>query len=464
MEAPGPGLFKTLRDLWDMRRDPIAPFVRRAARYGPITRARIPGINLYTVFRPQHVEHVLVANQDNYLKGPEYELMATSLGSGLVTSSGELWRKQRRLIQPLFAKRHLEPLAEQMTAAGASLLDDWDAREVRELDVAAAMMGLTLDVVGRALFGEAIFGETTRTIGVVMTDALHETTAASRSPIVWAAYALPGMTIARALRLRPLGQRRLRMRLAELDAIVATMIDGHRREPRDDLLSLLLESRDAETGEPMSDRQVRDEVVTFLAAGHETTASALSWMWWLLAGHPEARERMYAEVDGLLGGRTPTFADADRLPFTRAVVSETLRLYPPVWMVMRRAAAEDVIDGVRIPAGATVAVAIYLTHHDPDVWPEPEAFVPERFLGDHEHPRHALVPFSAGRRVCVGNTFALTEATLLAAMIAQRYVLDADPGRRVEREPLVTLRPRGGLPMHLRRRAALRTAPEPAHA
>jgi cytochrome P450 len=258
----------------------------------------------------------------------------------------------------------------------------------------------------------------------------------------------------RALRLRPIRQRRFRARIRELDELVAAMIASHRdRHGDDDLLTLLLGAREEDTGAPMSDRQIRDEVVTFLTAGHETTANALSWMWMLLSRHPEHRDRLEAEVDEVLAGRTPSFADADRLPFTRAVIQETLRLYPPVWIIGRRAVADDVIDGVRIPAGASVAVLIYLTHRDPDIWPNPEGFDPSRFLPDRAggRPRGAYVPFAAGRRVCVGNTFALTEATLLTAMIAQRYRLDLDPTERVEPEPLITLRP-SGLTMRLRPR------------
>lgn len=447
------------RQLWQLRSDPFWPWIEGMKTYGPITVTRLPGVRQFTVYRAQHAEHVLMANQDNYVKSDQYELMAAALGSGLVTSNGELWRRQRRLVQPMFAKRHIETFTGHMSASVVRLLDEWDAtvEDGGTVEVAEAMMGLTLDVVGRALFGADLTGPVRNTVRVVMHDTLSELQSAAYSPLTWMAYSMPGMTMQRALKLRPRKQRRFHARMRELDNIVSAMIESHRSGPQrgaDDLLTLLLEARDEETGEPMTDPQVRDEVVTFLAAGHETTANALSWMWVLLSRHPDARARLYAEIDELLGGATPTFADADRLLWTRAVFQETLRLYPPVWIVGRRALRDDVIDGVHIRAGANVAVLIYLTHRDPDVWPNPEGFDPSRFIPEEstDRPRCAYIPFTAGRRVCVGNTFALTEAVLLTAMIAQRYHLDLDPTERVETEPLLVLRPRGCVPMRIRRR------------
>jgi cytochrome P450 len=435
-----------LRNLWRLRRDPMWPWIEGIKTYGDIAVTRIPGVRQFTVYRPRHAEHVLVTNQDNYVKGSQYELFGMALGDGLVTSNGELWRRQRRLVQPLFAKRHIDTFAEHMTAAATQLFEQWaTVHDGGTVDVAEAMMGLTLDVVGRALFGSDLTGRVRDTIRVAMRDVLAELQAAAYSPLTWAAYSLPRVTMERALRLRPLRQRRFHARMGELDQIVAEMIENHRsgaQRGTDDLLTLLLDARDEETGAAMDDRQLRDEVITFLAAGHETTANALSWMWVLLSQHPDARARLCAEVDELLDGRIPTFEDADRLPWTRAVVHETLRLYPPVWIVGRRALHEDNIDGVSIPSGANVAVLIYLTHRDPNVWPNPEGFDPGRFLpGQPDRPRCAYIPFTAGRRICVGNTFALTEATLLTAMIAQHCTLDLDPTERVEPQPLLVLRP-----------------------
>jgi cytochrome P450 len=218
-----------------------------------------------------------------------------------------------------------------------------------------------------------------------------------------------------------------------------------------------MSARDEETGEPMSRTQVRDELMTFIAAGHETTANGLGWMWYLLSEHPAAREQLFAEVDDVLGGRPPGADAVDRLPWTTACFQEAMRLYPPVWHVQRRAEADDVVAGHPVPAGSVVLISTWTTHRDPAVWPNPAGFDPRRFLGDapKARPRHAYFPFGGGRRVCVGQGFAMTEAAILAAMIAQRYTLDFIPGSKIVLDPTITLRPLHGLPMtvHPRGRA-----------
>jgi cytochrome P450 len=450
---------ETARVIRSIRSDPIATYVGAFRRYGDVFRIRGPGIRQYALYKHEHVEQVFVKNQDNYIKGPEFEVLAEAAGQGLVTSNGELWRRQRKLVQPLFAKRHLEPLAPHMVGAANALLADWDGRfgDGGRLDVAHEMTGLTLDVVGRALFSADLSGDIASTVGEAMTEALPEVLAMMVSPITWGGRALPGMDMKRAMRLRPRSYRRLRTQVNRIDALIEPMIarraaSGDERPA--DLLQLLLDARDEQTGEPMGLGQVRDEVATFLLAGHETTTNALAWMWWLLGRHPDVEERLLAEVETVLGERDPEFADADRLVWTRACVQEAMRLYPPLPFVARHSVEEDEIGGVTIEPESMIAVIVYMTHRDPDVWPQPEKFDPERFLPEQarERPRHAYVPFSAGRRVCVGNTFALTEATLLTAMIARRWDLDVEPGHIPVPEALNTLRPRGGLPMRIRPR------------
>jgi cytochrome P450 len=439
-----------VRRMWQLRSDPMWWWIDGVRQHGEIVEKRLLGVRVFTVYRARHAEHVLVTNQDNYIKGPMQELVALASGQGLVSSNGDLWRRQRRLIQPMFAKRHVQTFAEHMIGAGARLLEEWDTTLVdgADVDVGREMLSYTLDVVGRALFGADLTGNARDTISRAMTEVLTELQAAGDSPLTWAAYSLPGMTMERALSLtRPVRRHRFLEQIRQLDAIVAAMVDRHRtgaQRGADDLLTLLLDARDEDTGAPMSDRQVRDEVVTFIAAGHETTATALSWLWVCLSRYPEARARVYAEVDELLQGRPPTFEDVDRLRYTRAAIQEALRFYPPVWLAARRAVHDDAIDGVPVPAGSNIAILIYLTHRDPDVWPNPEAFDPGRFLREQSGklPRCAHIPFTAGRRICVGNTFALTEAVILAAMIAQCYVLDLEPTERVRPEPHITLRPR----------------------
>lgn len=458
-EAYAQGRLALAQMLWKMRRDALTPFAAAVGEHD-IAQARIPGLRIHSVHRPAHVERVLVTNHGNYAKGPDYDLFATALGRGLVTSRGELWRRQRRLVQPLFAKRHLAPFADAMTAGAQDLRAAWSALpDGSRVDVWRAMNGLTLAVAGRALFGADLTARAIDTISSAVTAIMSELSQAGRSPLFWGAQALPGMTVERALRLRPRRQPGFRAAIRALDAVVAETIERGRARvaadgPGDDLLSLLLAARDERTGAPMDARQLRDEVVTFLIAGHDTTAAGLTWTWWLLATHPEVRERLYAEVDAVLGGRAPAFADVDALPWTLATIKEAMRLYPPVWVLLRRAVEDDEIDGVRIPAGTTVVVFTYLTHRDPDVWPDPGIFDPSRFLPgeDRERVRHAYIPFSAGRRGCVGQSFALAEIVLVTAAIAQRHVLDVDPSHAVAPDALLTLRPRGGMPMRLAHR------------
>jgi cytochrome P450 len=247
-------------------------------------------------------------------------------------------------------------------------------------------------------------------------------------------------------RLRPPG---FRQTVAEFEAFVARLLAERRADPTDrgDLLAMLLAARDPETGEGMTDKQLRDEILTIFMAGHETTANALSWVWYLLARHPDAKARLHAEVDRVLGGRTPGFADLAELKWTRMVIDEAMRLYPPAHGISRTAIGEDRIGGVRIPAGANISISMYVTHRNPTLWPDPERFDPERFAPDAVARRHrfAYMPFGGGPRVCIGNSFAIAEAQVIVAMIAQRYRLRLVADQVVEPVALITLRPKNGV-------------------
>jgi cytochrome P450 len=435
------------------------------AHYGDLIRFRILGRTFISIRAPEQLRHVLVTNQDNYRKSFQYRLLAVGgLGNGLLTNERpathrESWTPQRRLIQPMFAKRHLGRFAEHMTAGIADFVEEWEHRRDGErVDVAAAMNALALDVVGRALFGAKLAGEATRLRPAVLV-GLRSGIVAARLQLVagaprwivdlgaWLLFHLP---------LLPRSLRRLRNGLKTIGEVVEGLIASRERDPEadpGDLLGLLLAARD-EDGRAMSRAQVKDELVTFMLAGHETTANGLAWMWYLLCQNPEARDRLLAEVDSVLGGRDPTAADADELIWTAACFQEALRLRSPVWMLEREAVADDEIDGHRIPAGATILVPVHLVHHDERLWPNPDRFDPHRFLPDrvHDHPRGAYMPFGGGRRVCIGAGFSILEATLITAMIAQRFTLDLAPDARVAPETTITLRPRHGLPMTLQHR------------
>lgn len=415
------------RFLLAARRDPLTEFAARAARHGDVASSRLPGRTFVLVHRADHVEHVLLKAQDRYPKGPEIDLLAVGFGRGLVTNTGPTWRRQRTLVQPLFAKRHVDAFVPEMAAAGDDLLAGW--RDGDEVDVTKAMMGVTLDVVGRALFGYDLDARARTVVDRAMTVATTELLAAGVDPLMNVAGELPGVGYDRAFRvLRPRRLRRLRAAMAGLDTVVHEIV-GRRRaagDAGDDLLGRLLQAG-------MTDREVRDEVVGFLLAGHETTANALAWMWIELARHPAALARLQEE----------TGDDA----WARACFLEAMRLHPPVWNVVRHAVADDEIGGFRVREGATVMCFVWLTHRDPDVWDEPERFDPARFLDGI--PRRGFVPFGGGRRICVGNTFALAEGALLAAMIARRFELRLAPGADVGHEVGLSLRPRAGLRMRL---------------
>ena len=411
----------------------------------------VVGRHYFVSRAPRHVEQVFIEGYDRYRKAVHYRLLAAVTGNGLLTNEGEHWASQRRLIQPVFAKRHLDALIPHMTQAIDAFLDRFQpAPSPATTDVAAAMTELTLDVVGRALFGASLAGaaaELRPAVAVGMNTAMG----AARIQMI---LGLPAGFIDRAAGV--IGRVRVPGRaggvgraMRTIDRVVKTIIDERLAHGGggEDLLGLLLSARD-EAGAAMAREQVRDEVVTMMLAGHETTANGLAWMWHLLAEHPAVRARLEEEVDAVLGDRTPTPADVEQLVHTRAAFEESLRLYPPAWVLEREAHEDDELDGIRVPKGATVIFPVHLIHRDARWWDGPEVFDPSRFLPGAAAPaRGTYLPFGAGRRVCVGAAFALTEGTLIAAMLLQRYRFDGAPGHEVTPSATVTLRPRGGLPM-----------------
>jgi cytochrome P450 len=368
------------------------------------------------------------------------------------------------MLNPVLAKRHLTGLCELMIdpiERFTGELDDSDASRV-PLEMSSAMTELTLDVVGAALFGRGM-GDLARKLGPAVTDALRTAEVGARlmmvlDPPVWLARAAAGFVQHAPWLPPPLNKPRWALRL--IDETVWETIRQRREHPDDtpDLLGLLLQASDEQGA--LSSRRVRDEATTFMLAGHETTANALTWMWYLLALNTDARDRMLAEVDDVLEGRRPTAADVPRLPWTTACFQEGMRVLPPAWVIPRLCVQDDVIDGHRIPRGATVYIPIHQIHHDERYWPDPEVYDPTRFLPEQarHHHRSAYLPFGGGRRICIGSSFALMEATLITAMMSQRFVYDLVPGHPVEPEATLTLRPRHGVRMIARRRALGRAA------
>lgn len=456
--APGLSGASVARQLLKIRRDPLRAFDDLMASHGPVVRLSGTGVaDTLFIADPADVKQVLITNQDNYEKGSQYEVLRRILGNGLVTSDGTIWRQDRSIAQPRFARRALTPFAAHMAAAADGFLDRWETewRDGDRVEIGEHMSALTLDIVGRALVG-ADFSARASEFGEALYDLLGASGEIGRSPITQIGEGRGAGGVARAMRLQPARTRRIDRALETLDEVVLETIARRRggNEQHDDLLGDFMGFRD-DAGQPLPDQLLRDELMTFVTAGHETTSNALTWLWVLLSQHPEARDRLVAEVDEVLGGATPDIGVLESLPWTTACIQEAMRLYPPVWIVQRRALGDDVLGGYHVPAGTIVAVSPWVVHRRAETWPNPAGFDPRRFLGDapKQRDRLAYIPFLAGRRVCIGQGFAMLEATILTAMIAQRWTLDLVPDARIYPETTITLRPLGGAHFHVRRRA-----------
>jgi len=422
-------------------RNPLAVFQRWAAEYGDIFYYRAGWIRVYFLNHPDLIEAVLVRHYQNLLKDRVIRNSRWLFGDGLLTSEGETWKKQRRLTQPAFHRDRIASYADIMTQYAEEAVAEWQDGAV--VDLHREMMRLTLKIAVRTLFNVEPEGiqEISQATDILVR---HMTGARMLMPSVARFIPLPSMV----------GFRRA---VRQLDTTVYQIIDRRRRNVQDsgDLLSMLLAARD-EDGSGMDDRQVRDEVLTFLLASHETTALALSWAWHLLAENPEADQRLRDELDRVLGGRTPTISDLPLLSYAEGVIKESMRLYPPAWGVGRTVAEEFELGGYRIPAGANVVMSQWVQHRDARFFPDPEKFDPGRWSAEASRklPRFAYFPFGAGPRQCIGASFAMMEGVLLLAIMAQGFQPRAAPGHPVEPQPSITLRPKGGVWMELKQRRA----------
>jgi len=416
------------------------------------------GRKVFALGHPDYVDHVLHAGVERYHKSIEYELLRAVVGLSLFTDEDDSWRRHRMLLNPMLAKRHVDALCELMVEPIERFIERFDDGSERiELNMTHAMTELTLDVVGSALFGRGM-ADLARSIGPAVTEALRAAERATRlimlvNPPWWLTRASAAFVHHAPLLPPPLS--RLQSIMRTVDQTIWGVIHDRRAEPSsaDDLLGLLLSVRDQE-GNPLPLRRVRDEATTFILAGHETTANALSWTWYLLALNPDARQKMLEEVDTVLGTRRPELADLKQLRWTTACVQEAMRIFPPAWVIPRTAIEDDEIDGYSIPRGSTVLIPIYRLHHDERFWPRPEVFDPQRFMPENarHHHRSAYLPFGGGRRICIGMGFALMEATLITAAMSRDFVYDLVAGHPVQPEATLTLRPRHGLRMIARRR------------
>lgn len=440
---PGPQgvpLLGVLPQVWG---DPLQFFLDAALQYGDVVRFHMGTRPFFLVSGPDELQYVLRDNHHNYSKG--YDQAKPLLGEGLVTSEGDFWFRQRRLMQPHFNRSQIPQYAPHFMQATEEMLECWEeiAEAGKPVNAAEEMMRLTQTIILRTMFSTDV-EEKAGTIGAAFDRTLEFLNQVLFAPVDW------------VTKLPTPANLRNKRALDYLDSFVYGLIERRRASDNrpDDLLTRLLEARDPENGKGMDDTQIRDEVMTIFLAGHETTANALAWTWYLLSEHPEVEQRLHAEVDEVLQGRHPTPEDLPNLPYTDLIFQEVLRLYSPAWMFARHTVEDDELGGYHIPAGQMLMISPYVTHRLPQHWEDPERFDPERFTPERSKERHrfAYIPFGGGPRLCIGNNFATMEARLILARVAQQFRLELVSGYQVEPKPIATLQPKPGVEVYLRRR------------
>jgi len=412
--------------------DSLERMIELFATHGDIYRVYVPArqSHTYVIHHPDDVKRVLVSNHRNYTKGLGLDRVKILLGKGLMTSEGELWTRQRYMMQPFFHRRVITQFAQVIGAANSQLLARWEALERRgePVDLTDEMSALTLEIVLRSIFGRDLERMSAELGGNPFDVVTKEQ------------------------------ERNLQFafKFRSLAKLVAGLIERRRREKEEhfDYIAMLMSARDKDSGEPMAERQLIDEVLTLVVAGHETTASGLNWTWYLLSQHPDAEARLHAELDAVPDEAAPGLPQMEQLAYTQQVINEALRLYPPGWLLSRRTVQPDVLSGFEIPAGANVLLPLYLLHRHPRYWKDPDTFFPERFAPDRdaERPRFAYMPFAAGPRHCIGETFALYEMLMHLHRIARHFRLIHVPDKPIELEAQINLRTRHPLHMRLERR------------
>lgn len=438
---PGPKRTFPLSTLLAYRRGAHLLFEGMARKYGDITHFKFSGLETYLVNHPDFIREVLVTNNQNFTKGLALQRAKRLLGEGLLTSEGDFHRRQRRLAQPAFHRQRIASYGKVMTHYAGRTADRW--RDGETLDIADEMMRLTLAIVGKTLFDADVEAEADE-VGEAMNAVMD----------LFNTLTIPFFELLEKL---PLPQmQRFKKARARLDRIMYRMIDERRRsgEDRGDLLSMLLLAQDEEDAGRMTDTQVRDEALTIFLAGHETTANALTWTWYLLSQNPAAETKFHQELDAVLGSRLPTTDDFPRLRYTEMVLAESMRLFPPAWAIGRRAIGECAIGGFTIPARSLVLLSQYVTHRDPRYFEDPERFDPERWSQDarDSRPQFSYFPFGGGPRRCIGEGFAWLEGILLLAALGQKWQMRLQPGHPVALRPVITLRPKHGMRMIVTKR------------
>jgi len=438
---PGPRGYPLLGVFPQARRDPLGFFLETARTFGDVVTLPLGVRRLYLLAHPDQIRYVLQEADRHFLKRPAAERIRPLFGASLTTVDGEDWLRRRRLMRPVFTPQRMAALVPIIVEATDAMLRRWRDRIGTDLvfDVFDEMTGLTRAIILRTLFG-AVSDEEARKVGQAITIVAARVNHDLWSTLGW----LPRLPSPR--------HARYERAVSALDAFMRRRIDeARRRAAEGDWLSALLAAGDSGSGRGFADAELRDELKALFVAGHSTTASGLAWVCYLLSQNPGAQERLRREARTVLGMRRPNAEDFAALEYTRLVIEEALRLYPPTWITARTTTGAVDIDGYRIPANATVLLSPFVTHRDPRFWEEPERFDPERFRSGHSaRPRYAYFPFGGGPRTCIGSAFATIEMQVIAAMVAQRYEVTLAPGWRVEPEPGTVLVPRGGVKVVLK--------------
>ncbi len=439
---PGPKRTIPFSGLLAYRRGPLRFFQNLAQEFGDISYFRLGPQQAFFLNHPDYIKDVLVTNHQNFMKGLALQRAKRLLGEGLLTSEGEFHRRQRRLAQPAFHRQRIASYAAVMTDYAAQARERW--RDGETLDMSEQMMRLTLAIVGKTLFDADVESDA-REVGAAMSVVMD----------LFNTVTIPFFELLQKLPLPQL--RRFDRAKAKLDAIIYRLIEERRRssEDRGDLLSLLLLARDTEgDGGQMTDAQLRDEAMTIFLAGHETTANALAWTWYLLSQNPAIEAKLHEEIAAVLGARLPAFEDVAQLKYTEMVLTESMRLFPPAWALGRLALNDYEIAGYVVPKKSLVLMSQYVMHHDSRYFPDPGRFDPERWTPEarEARPQFSYVPFGGGPRRCIGEGFAWMEGILLIATLAQHWRMRLVPGHPVALKPVITLRPKYGMRMIVTRR------------